>query len=51
VTLRELLETAAARLDEASTGVDREGEMTWSRSGAPFAVLHGDGAGPSSDSM
>jgi hypothetical protein len=44
VTLRELLATAAADLDEARMATAPDGAVSWSCAGEPFAVLRGDGA-------
>jgi len=44
VTLRELLTTAAADLDDVTTASSPEGEIAWSRGADLFATLRGDGS-------
>jgi hypothetical protein len=43
MTLRELLATAAADVDDARTATAPDGAVSWSCAGEPFAVLRGDG--------
>ena len=43
MNLRELLNDAAAGLEEATIAAGPAGQATWSRGGTPFAVLHADG--------
>lgn len=43
MTLRELLATAAADLEDVTAASSLEGEIAWSRGGERFAVLGGDG--------
>ena len=44
MTLRDLLADAAGHLDDVETTLTREGAVTWSRGGRPFATLATDGA-------
>jgi len=43
MTLRELLEGAAAQLDDTETQHGPDGAVTWSREGHPFATIDPDG--------
>ncbi len=45
MTLRELLGDAATGLQDVGQATGPAGEVTWSRTGRPFAVLSGDGNG------
>ena len=43
MTLRELLDDAAAELDDIETIAAADGGVTWSRNGRPFAAIEGGG--------
>lgn len=43
MTLRELLDDAAAEVDDIETITAADGGVTWSRNGRPFAAIEGGG--------